>query len=94
MNLSVILKTVHCFCNILCSFVARNTVKYIFKISMERAPGKTHCLFSVGACRSMIWPNTFSDENQRYTRMQSDSTTTLSAGDPTNELGVPTGKPP
>ena len=39
------LKTIHCYCNILCSFVPRNKLKTIFKISMERAPGKTPWFF-------------------------------------------------
>ena len=57
LNLTVIWKTISCFCNILYTFVARNKVKYIFKIIFERA----HCKnlsFSVGALRAEVWPKT------------------------------------
>ena len=46
LNLTVNLKTINCFCNILFIFVARNKVMYIFKITIERAPRKTPWFFS------------------------------------------------
>ena len=51
LNLIVVLKTVHYFCNFLCRFVARVKVKYISQIGMERAPVDAH--------RAEISPNTF-----------------------------------
>jgi hypothetical protein len=58
LNITFILETIYYFRNISYILLARNKVKHFLKISMDRALGKTPCVFFIGACSSKICPNT------------------------------------